>query len=202
MDDRTLQPGAESGTDETDMFLQEMEGVRPLKSDTKAPEKAQPTPTQAQLARREAAERSFELNPGKLASEYVELVEPLDIIDFKRDGVQNGVWRCLKRGDYEVQARLDLQHCRLEEAKRQLYEFIRDCQRLDLRTVLVHHGRGEKSTPPALIKSYTAKWLTQIPEVLAYHSAQKAHGATAAVYVLIQKSEREKQRNRERHKGK
>lgn len=184
-----------------DLFLQEMAGVERLSDDDKVRlEQSGVAPTEAQLARREAAQRSFELNPSQLASEAVDLVDPLDMIEFRRDGVQQGVWRCLKRGDYEVQARLDLHHSALEHAKRELYEFVRDCQQMDLRTVLIHHGKGQGSTPPALVKSYVAKWLCQIPEVMAYHSARQAHGGVAAVYVLLRKSEHQKQLNRELHR--
>jgi hypothetical protein len=34
---------------------------------------------------------------------------------------------------------------------------------------------------------------------MAYHSAQKQHGGAGAVYVLLKKSERLKEKNREEH---
>ena len=52
--------------------------------------------------------------------------------------------------------------------------------------------------PGAKIKSYVNHWLREIPEVLAYHSAQRHHGGVGAVYVLLRKSEQKKQQNRER----
>lgn len=184
-----------------ELFLKEMADVARLSSDDRVMlDSANRAPSAAQLARREAAQQVLDLDPSRLASEAVELVAPDDIVEFRRDGVQSGVWRCLKRGDYEAQARLDLHHSALEQAKRQLYEFVRDCQQMDLRTVLVHHGKGQGSTPPALVKSYVAKWLRQIPEVMAYHSARHNHGGVAAVYVLLRKSERQKQVNRELHR--
>jgi DNA-nicking Smr family endonuclease len=50
-----------------------------------------------------------------------------------------------------------------------------------------------------VLKSYTAKWLIDMPQVMAYHSAQRHHGGAGALYVLVRKSERKKQENRERH---
>ena len=72
---------------------------------------------------------------------------------------------------------------------------------MDIRSVLIVHGRGEKSNPPALIKSYLANWLTQIKDVQSAHSAQAFHGGTGAVYVMLRKSSEKKLDNRERHKN-
>jgi DNA-nicking Smr family endonuclease len=38
--------------------------------------------------------------------------------------------------------------------------------------------------------------LREIPEVLAFHSALKQNGGMGAVYVLLKKSDSEKQKNR------
>ncbi|MGR5488606.1 Smr/MutS family protein, partial [Vibrio alfacsensis] len=65
--------------------------------------------------------------------------------------------------------------------------------------VLIVHGRGERSNPPALMKSYLAHWLTQIKDVQCVHSAQRFHGGSGAVYVMLRKSQEKKLENRERH---
>jgi DNA-nicking Smr family endonuclease len=70
---------------------------------------------------------------------------------------------------------------------------------MDIRTVVIVHGRGEKSNPPALMKSFVAQWLEQINEVQCAHSAQRFHGGTGAVYVLLKKSADKKIETRERH---
>ncbi|GAK86939.1 hypothetical protein JCM19238_4548 [Vibrio ponticus] len=41
--------------------------------------------------------------------------------------------------------------------------------------------------------------LTQINDVQCVHSAQRFHGGTGAVYVLLRKSDDKKLENRERH---
>ena len=65
--------------------------------------------------------------------------------------------------------------------------------------MLILHGKGERNIhQQAKLKSYAAKWLKEIPQVMAYHSAQKHHGGTGALYVLLKKSERLKEKNRER----
>ncbi|MFV8780938.1 DNA endonuclease SmrA [Microbulbifer sp. SA54] len=150
-------------------------------------------------ARREAAtaQTALELNP--LGGEFVEPVEPWDPIEFKRDGVQNGVYRNLRLGKYHVDARLDLHHHTIEMARSALYQFVRDCMDSDVRCALVTHGKGEGRKQPALLKSCVNAWLPQLPEVLAFHSAQKQHGGLGATYILLRKSERKRQQNLEQH---
>ncbi|MFC6977634.1 DNA endonuclease SmrA [Microbulbifer taiwanensis] len=152
-----------------------------------------------QRARREAAveETARELNP--LSGEYVELVDPWDPLEFKRDGVQNGVYRNLRLGKYQVDARLDLHRYTVEMARRAVLEFVRDCVEADVRCALITHGKGEGRKQPALLKSCVNNWLPQLQEVLAFHSAQKQHGGLGATYVLLRKSERKRQENLEQH---
>ncbi|WP_255343227.1 DNA endonuclease SmrA [Microbulbifer sp. HZ11] len=152
-----------------------------------------------QRARREAATAQTyrELNP--LGGEYVEPVEPFDPIEFKRDGVQNGVYRNLRLGKYTVDARLDLHNHTVEMARSALYQFVRDCVEADVRCALVTHGKGEGRKTPAMLKSCVNAWLPQLDQVLAFHSAQKQHGGLGATYILLRKSERKRQQNLEQH---
>lgn len=152
-----------------------------------------------QRARREAATAQTyrELNP--LGGEFVEPVEPFDPIEFKRDGVQNGVYRNLRLGKYTVDARLDLHNHTVEMARSTLYQFVKDCLEADVRCALVTHGKGEGRKQPAVLKSCLNAWLPQLPEVLAFHSAQKQHGGLGATYILLRKSERKRQQNLEQH---
>ncbi|GAB2513025.1 DNA endonuclease SmrA [Microbulbifer agarilyticus] len=162
-----------------------------LKKDTKDPLNLR--------ARREAATAQTyqELNP--LGGEFVEPVEPFDPIEFKRDGVQNGVYRNLRLGKYTVDARLDLHNHSVEMARSALYQFVKDCLEADVRCALVTHGKGEGRKTQAVLKSCVNAWLPQLPEVLAFHSAQKQHGGLGATYILLRKSERKRQQNLEQH---
>mgnify|MGYP000358523496 CR=1 FL=1 len=56
---------------------------------------------------REAA--AAEKGPGNpLSDEGIEPLDPWYVLDFKRPGVQNGVFRKLKQGKYDSEARLDM----------------------------------------------------------------------------------------------
>ncbi len=183
---------------DADLFAEEMAGVTPLPADGRALPRGQPgEPTPAQLARRRAAEaRAGDLNPLTLGE--VRPVAPFDELAWKKDGVQEGVYRKLRLGRYPLQATLDLHRMTVREARDALYAFVLEAVALDLRTVLITHGRGDRSATPARIKSYVARWLEDLPEVLAFHSAQRQHGGYGATYALLRKSPEKRMDNKER----
>ena len=181
-------------------FLQEMSDVKPLPKDNHRYNNKPSTVTEAQLARQKAAEMSLEEDENYLATEYVEFIKPMDLMEYKKPGVQEGVFKKLRLGKYDVDAVLNLHHLSLKQARNALFEFVKDCLKRNIRTVLIQHGTGKDSKPhPAVLKSYVNKWLQQIPEVLAFHTAIKAHGGYGASYLLLRKSDEKKQQNRERH---
>ncbi|GAA5443954.1 putative DNA endonuclease SmrA [Microbulbifer sp. NBRC 101763] len=180
--------------------LGELGGVKPLVQERRVTlRKEGETPEQILRERRAAATRKTEREMNPLSGEYVELVAPWDPIEFKRDGVQNGVFRNLRLGKYTVDARLDLHRHSVEMARSIVVEFVRDCVEADVRCALITHGKGEGRKQPALLKSCINHWLPQLDEVLAFHSAQKQHGGMGATYLLLRKSERKRQENLERH---
>ncbi|MBC6904301.1 DNA endonuclease SmrA [Saccharophagus sp. K07] len=148
--------------------------------------------------RREKAESEEIKADDPLAGEPIEMVDPLAELSFRRPGVQHGVFRNLRQGKYAVDARLDLHKMNIERARREVYQFIKDCMQNDVRTALITHGKGETREQPALLKSCVAHWLPQMEEVLAFHSAQKQHGGVGATYILLRKSERQKQETRDK----
>jgi DNA-nicking Smr family endonuclease len=130
-------------------------------------------------------------------------VPPLDawyVLDFKRPGIQNGVYRKLRLGQYETEARLDLHRYTVAEARRELWSFFKEARRLGLRTLLITHGKGfgnKEKSGSGVLKGYVNRWLQDIDDVQAFHSAQPQHGGTGSVYVLLRKSDAKKKENRE-----
>lgn len=131
-------------------------------------------------------------------------VAPLDawyVLDFKRPGVQNGVFRKLKQGRYEAESRLDLHRMTAEMARKEIFEFIEESFQYGLRSVLIIHGKGESNADRArssILKGCVDQWLRDLQIVLAFHSAQPRDGGTGAAYVLLRKSEQKKRENREK----
>lgn len=177
---------------DSDFFLQQMKGVKPIKVEEKVV-LANPQQDKASIeTRRKAATAELAKDKNFLSGEYIEPVDPLAIIEFKRDGVQNGVYRNLRLGKYQIDARLDLHHMTIDQARNAVFQFIKDCMSNDIRCALITHGKGEGRSLPAQIKSCVAHWLPQFPDILAFHSAQKQHGWVGATYVLLRKSDKKK----------
>ncbi|MYM64159.1 DNA endonuclease SmrA [Pseudomaricurvus sp. HS19] len=150
-------------------------------------------------ARRESALAQVTGKRNDLSGDFVEQLEPNAILSYQRPGVQHGVFRNLRLGKYAVEARLDLHRHTVEQAREALFRFVKDCLENDIRCALVTHGKGEGREQPALLKSCVAHWLPQLEDVLAFHSAQKHHGAAGATYIMLRKSDRKRQENLERH---
>ena len=183
-------------SDDDKLFAEEMAGGKPLQKPARGALKKAAVDAPSFAARREAAQAK----PGVknfLADNDVPLLDPYYMVDFRREGVQHGVYRKLKQARYEAEARLDLHKMSVARARQQVFEFIRDAMSMDLRSLIIVHGRGNHSGV-ALLKSHVAHWLPQIDDVQAFCSAQPQHGGAGAVYVLLRKSERKKQENRDR----
>ncbi|XKE47389.1 DNA endonuclease SmrA [Halomonas organivorans] len=181
-------------------FRSLMGDVRPLSRghDRAHPGRRRQGPSEAQLARRESAAGAGEADD-ILSDDFVDLVPPFDPLDFRRDGIQQGVVDRLRHGGYPVQASLHLLRRPLEECRRSLPVFLRDAVEHDLRSVLIVHGRGrEIDSPPNVLRSYLAKWLAAFDEVQAFVSASQADGGLGATWVMLRKSERARAANRER----
>ncbi|WP_095499249.1 DNA endonuclease SmrA [Paraferrimonas haliotis] len=188
-------------TDDLDAFKAEMGDVKPLKSDNRMVSQVQTGPTEAQLARRAAAVARNEVHALSADPTFITPVDPDDYLEYKKSGVQDGVFKNLRLGKYQVETRLDLFAMSPEKGRDALVTFIKDCQTRNMRCVLINHGKGLRSKPfKGLMKSFVAHWLVQIDDVLAFHSAQRHHGGAAAVYVMLRKSAEKKAETREQNR--
>ncbi|NVK21285.1 MAG: DNA endonuclease SmrA [Kangiellaceae bacterium] len=184
--------------DDFDLFKKELGGVKPLANDKVTLHQSNEAPSIAQQARKEAAlGRKPKVDPNPLTTDFVDMVQPDDWLEYKNDGVQEGVYKKLRLGKYDIEARIDLHRRTVKEARDDVYYFIQGCMKRDKRLVLITHGKGERSEPKAVLKSYVNHWLQQLTDVIAFHSAQKQHGGVGSVYVLLKKSDMAKQLNRE-----
>lgn len=180
------------------LFAEEVKGIRPLQKTEVYLGKKQGEADF--VARQKAALEAKQEDKNHLSKDYVERVDPNDMLEYKRSGVQDGVFKRLRQGKYGVESRLDLHRRTVEEARRDVFQFAQDCVHHDVRVGIIVHGKGDR-TPEnqATLKSYINKWLRDMDEVMAFHSAQRHHGGLGAVYVLFKKSEKARLENWERH---
>lgn len=185
-------------SNDNSLFQKEMQDVTPIKGTTRVHLQKSRTTTPGQTIRRAAAQNELSA-PDFLSLDNPVPVGPNDWLTWKKAGIQEGVFKKLRLGKYPIDARLDLHMNTVREARQAVFQFINDCQKMALRTVIIIHGKGETRQRPAQLKSYILTWLPQFDSVLAFHSAQAEHGGSGATYVLLKKNAQEKQENRERH---
>lgn len=184
-------------SDDEAWFRQQLGDVQPLKQVPRVALQRDGTSELARRARRRAAVAATG-DDNHLSDAPLPLLDAYYPLEYKRAGIQQGVFRRLKQGRYAWEARLDLHGMRLEQARREVFVFVRDARAQDLRSVMIVHGRGHHTAQQgALLKTYVNHWLQDMAEVQAFCSAQPQHGGVGAVYLLLGKSEQAKRANRE-----
>jgi len=103
-------------------------------------------------------------------------------------GVDRATAERLKRGRYQVEARLDLHGMTQAEAHRALSGFVGRSRAAGRRCVLVITGHGRMTG--GVLKSAVPRWLAEPglrPDVLAITPAQPRAGGDGALYVLLRR---------------
>lgn len=186
--------------DDQGLFRSMLGDVAPIKSGQKVYRRHKVPDTPGIRNRKTAAQAApSEQQDGLSSIEYIAPLSPHEVLSYKKEGVQHGVFKKLRLGQYPLEATIDLHRLNFEQARREVARFVADCNRYEVRTVLITHGKGEHRRPPAMLKSCVNHWLRQVDEVLAFHSAQPRHGGTGSTYVLFRKSAARKAANRERY---
>lgn len=114
------------------------------------------------------------------------LLETDEALSFKRRHIGPDVLVRLRRGQWAIQAQVDLHGLRRDEARQALQSFLRLARRQGHRCVRVIHGKGLGSpgkTP--VLKSKVRAWLVQSQAVLAFVQARASQGGHGAVVVLL-----------------
>ena len=123
-----------------------------------------------------------------------ELTESDEYVEGMRAGLDPRVVTRLRRGEFSVQAHIDLHGMYQADAKAQLTQFILESVQKGLRAVLVVHGRGLRSPGgQPVLKHAAAQWLSHGViggYVLAFTSAQPYDGGAGAMWVLLRRERR------------
>jgi len=166
-------------------FADMLDGVRVLNSSDKVVhEKPKPRPIPQQATRDEKkVMQELLVSPNEYEHDDM---QPGDSLSYVRPGIQKQVFKKLKRGQYSIEAELDLHGLTREEAHQQLNELILDIRENGLRCVRIIHGKGYGSSNRGpVIKPLVNQWLRKRDEILAFCSARPVDGGTGAVYVLV-----------------
>jgi DNA-nicking Smr family endonuclease len=123
-----------------------------------------------------------------------DLADSDEFIEGRVAGLDHQLVRKLRRGEFAVQAHVDLHGMTREEAKRTIEAFLRSSRNAGKRCVLVVHGRGlhSKDQLPVL-KDALRTWLSTARfarHVLAFATARPSDGGAGAIYVLLRRAGR------------
>lgn len=167
-----------------ELFRQAVGKVRPVRHDSVPTHLRRPAPDPVQTRADERAVMAA-LATGEDAPEDAESGEE---IHFKRPGLQDRVFQKLRRGQFSIEAELDLHGLSIAAARDALSRFLADLRRRRQSCVRIIHGKGRGSRDgKPVLKSKLQGWLRQREEILAYCSARPWDGGTGAVYVLIKR---------------
>jgi DNA-nicking Smr family endonuclease len=169
---------------EKDLFARAIGATEPLRRKAAvplAPEPPAPIPVQHQLDEQRVLRES-------LSDEFdvTTLLDVDDAMSFRRPGIGTDVTARLRKGDWAIQAQVDLHGLRSDEAREALGGFIRTAYKQGLRCVRVVHGKGLGSPgKQPVLKTKTQRWLIQKNEVIAFVQAKPAEGGAGALVVLL-----------------
>jgi DNA-nicking Smr family endonuclease len=169
--------------DERELFRAAMRGVRPLAVPKRAHPAARKPPPRARHTR---AERAAVLRES-LAPPPPELdIQPGDSLQYRQAGVPEAVLRRLRRGEYRIEAEIDLHGMRLAEARARLGEFLLAALERRRQCLRIVHGKGLRSGQRGpVIKNAVHSLLRRMEQVLAFTSAGMRDGGTGATLVLL-----------------
>jgi DNA-nicking Smr family endonuclease len=172
--------------DERDLFRRALADAKPLRTTRRAAEVIRKPAPKARFARADekaVLQESLEAHIDDTESHGGESLR------FRRASVGRRTMRKLARGNFSVQAEIDLHGMTVAEAKPRLAAFIEDCARTGKLCVRVVHGKGLGSgTRGPILKQKVNRWLRQWDAVLAFVSTRQVDGGTGAVYVLLRQS--------------
>ena len=164
------------------LFREATRGVKPLAQDRQVPLAPRPPPE----ARFTRADRSAILKESLTRVVDDPSVAGGEEIAFARPGVPAAVLKALRRGQYRVQAEIDLHGLTVSQAKAALKAFLVSAATSRLRCVRIIHGKGLRSGPRGpVLKRAVGAVLRRTGLVLAVVSARQVDGGTGAVYALL-----------------
>lgn len=109
-------------------------------------------------------------------------------------GIDKRTAERFKKGEMEVQGRLDLHGLTREAAHEALHRFLADCALRQRRFVIVVTGKGLRSGGEGILRGEVPRWLNE-PQlrslILGFSYAQPRDGGQGALYILLKRERNE-----------
>lgn len=174
---------AEEPASDARLFREAVRGVKPLGAPVPAPV----APKVRARARFTRADRAAVLRESLEAGAADPGSASGDELVFHQPHIHARIVRRLRRGEYRVQAEIDLHGMSVPQAKQALRHFLIEALEEQLRCVRIIHGKGLRSGHRGpVLKGVVSALLRNTGAVLAYVSARPVDGGTGALYVLLE----------------
>lgn len=180
-------PAEDPTLPDDELFRRAMHEVEPIAGAAEPRTAAAPTIREVD----EDAEAMAQLAELVATGEGLDLADTDEYLEGIARGVDRGLLDRLRRGDFSVQAHVDLHGLGIDAARAELERFLVESRRAGRRCVLVVHGRGlhSKDQNPVL-KTRVGAWLARGRPgriVLAFATARPIDGGAGALYVLLRR---------------
>ncbi len=172
----------EPSQEDLDAFMSAVKDVKPLAARQKLPLKPPASQRPAITSPTPPSDHHISLTD----LDHVDEVYAEEIITHKETSVSNKILRKLRKGQYNVDAKLDLHGKTVIAAKLAVERFLQRRLTMGSRVVLIIHGKGRHDRAP-ILKNKLNQWLRDTHFVLAFCSAIPAHGGSGATYVLLRR---------------
>ncbi len=172
------------------LFLEAVADVIPLKQNKQVeinadhPDRPRPRDDDADLEIMEKLRNLINCGEGFVVSQTAEYMEG------GGGRLHSEITRRLHRGDYSVQAFIDLHGMDVTGACETFDRFMKTSVMTGRRNVLIVHGRGLSSPVKPVLKTKVYEWLTAgkwRKWVMAFSSARSCDGGAGATYVLLRR---------------
>jgi len=193
------EPAADPEIEEK-VFLEAVQDVKPMQQDKCAGNKIRSRPPEDVKEFPEAAIVGQLTNLVKYGEGFV-ISDTPEYIEGTGYDVHPEFAGRLHRGDFSIQAHVDLHGQGVAEAKKTFEEFLKGAVKSGKRAVLIVHGRGLSSPGEPVLKNNVREWLTRghwRKWVIAFSSAQSYDGGTGATYILLRHRPISKRSRRQR----
>jgi DNA-nicking Smr family endonuclease len=174
---------------EEELFKKAMDGVTPI-MEKKQIEKISKIELPEGFMKKEDAETLKKLEDLVKYGKGFNVSDTPEYIEGTGYHIHPEIARRLHRGDYSIQAFVDLHGLLVEDAKEVFEKFLKRAVTIGKTGVLIIHGRGLSSPCEPILKNKVIEWLTRGPWrkwVVAYSSARKCDGGAGATYVLLRR---------------
>ncbi|HEU5281934.1 MAG TPA: Smr/MutS family protein [Gammaproteobacteria bacterium] len=173
-------------------FLEANPGMKPLKATPRIRvSQRPPTPTKRRF--RDPEDEPDTTRPLFIDRDKEATLERETLITVKHSSISNKILRNLAKGQYNVEASLDMHGMTVAVAEREVDAFLKACLQRKLQVVLLIHGKGTHQQKP-ILKNKLYQWLSQVDDILAFCSAAPSQGHRGALVVLLKRKQEEKHR--------